>query len=236
MRAVVLVPRRSASAERERLWEHVRAFWRPSGYPVFEGQAEGEPFNRSAARNDAAAQAGDWEVAILADADTLIPPEQVTAAVRHAHETGELVFPFTEYCALTAQTTRRVLRNEDTRWRFKWIKSHSVGGCMVCPRELWEEVGGFDQRFQGWGFEDRAFVIACETLASVQWAPGRVYHLFHERARSRDPKLATYQANEALCRRYKRANGDPTAIRELLEEADLDRREAFAEIEAGSGD
>jgi predicted glycosyltransferase involved in capsule biosynthesis len=31
-------------------------------------------------------------------------------------------------------------------------------GINVIPRSVWEDIGGFDENFVGWGFEDQAYL------------------------------------------------------------------------------
>jgi hypothetical protein len=40
----------------------------------------------------------------------------------------------------------------------------SQSSLLAVPRTLWERVGGFDDRFVGWGAEDDAFAAACRVL------------------------------------------------------------------------
>jgi predicted glycosyltransferase involved in capsule biosynthesis len=79
-------------------------------------------------------------------------------------------------------------------------------------------VGGFDERFRGWGWEDRAFFIACDTLCGHDRISGPVRHLWHPRSPEKNPDSSEYQAGRALCRRYKRAHRDRQAIQGLLNE------------------
>jgi GT2 family glycosyltransferase len=56
----------------------------------------------------------------------------------------------------------------------------AVGGAVVVSRAAFEEVGGYDERFVGWGWEDTSFAIALEKLCGPQTrVPGPLYHLWH---------------------------------------------------------
>jgi hypothetical protein len=107
---------------------------------------------------------------------------------------------------------------------------------MVITRGLWEETGGYDERFTGWGAEDWAWFDVCSTLrggvknhatfgfSAVERVDAPVYHFHHdvsENARAahagrETPELAL---NHALGRRYNAAVGDVEATRALIEEA-----------------
>ena len=70
MRVVTLVPWRPGDPLREHHWEFVRPHLEALGYPLITGDAPG-PWARAAACNAAAVKA-DWDVAVIADADSLL--------------------------------------------------------------------------------------------------------------------------------------------------------------------
>ena len=48
-----------------------------------------------------------------------------------------------------------------------WVRrtyEHQHSSVVVIPRPLYDDIGGFDEGFRGWGLEDTAFAIAVETL------------------------------------------------------------------------
>ena len=114
MRVAVLVPRRGDGAWRDRLWEFCRAWWleRHPDWPIYEGVSPDGPFQRSAACNDAARQAGAWDVGIVLDTDVILNPEAVNEAVALAAETGRMVLPHNERVDLSRWGTQRVLGGE----------------------------------------------------------------------------------------------------------------------------
>jgi len=79
MKPVILVPRRDDNGYRDELWQWVRAWWEreQSHMPIIEGYHTDGLFNRSAAINTAARIAGDWDVAVIIDADVICDPERV---------------------------------------------------------------------------------------------------------------------------------------------------------------
>ncbi|MFK4998906.1 galactosyltransferase-related protein [Bacillus sp. N9] len=57
-----------------------------------------------------------------------------------------------------------------------------MGGINVVPRKHFETVGGFDERFVGWGGEDDAFAASLNTLCGyVKRLDATIYHLWHKR-------------------------------------------------------
>jgi len=232
MNAVVLVPRR-ADPERDAIWDWVRRFWALQvGLPIFEGwhDADEGPFNRSAAINRAAAEAGDWDVAVVIDADVVLYHKMVTGAVDKVVRTGGPVLAYTERHQLTRQGSPYVLASDPGRvdlrvaprtWR-RWTRARLRGACSsanVVTRGLWETVGGFDEEFVGWGYEDIAFRVACETMSEVEMfkIPGVLFHIWHTVSEGNQPAAPTMVANKERCDRYLAARWDTEAMRRLLD-------------------
>lgn len=81
-------------------------------------------------------------------------------------------------------------------------------GIVAVSRSLLNEVGGFDERFVGWGGEDRAFQFACDTLAGPgERIDAMSYHLWHPSAPEKGRGTLVRKRNIALAVRYKEAAG-----------------------------
>lgn len=219
VRAVVLVPRRAGDPVRDANWDWCRRIWEQQGWPIFEGHHDGPGlFSASKARNAAAAAAGDWDVAIFADADT-VPWDwrPVRDAVPLAARTGRFIRPFTTYHMLDEEASRSFMATGVIpRQGIRRLRESAYGGIHVVPRRLWDDSGGYDERFLGWGSEDAAFEFACRVLGGFQRLPGDVYHLWHP-MQPRDPSTPQFQANVALGARY-RAIKAKGAMRRLIAE------------------
>lgn len=208
MTVTFLVPRRADGGYRDRLWEFCRSWWstKVPGWDITEGASPDGPFNRSAALNDAARKAGDWDVAVIIDADVVADPLQVRQAVTGALETGAVVLGFTDYHGLTPAATRRVLAGDEPTPAGRIVtKREHESSIVVVPRTAWETIGGFDERFVGWGQEDVAFAHSARLLVGLRRVPGPVYHLWHERTRERVRSSETYKANQELGQAYREA-------------------------------
>jgi hypothetical protein len=119
VRVVGLVPRRADGARRDQLWRWARERW---PFEVVEGSSPDGPFNRSAAINDAARKAGDWDIAAIIDADTLVPQPQLDLALRLVEQADEsavaqrdglAVLPFTHYCLVSRKESDRLLAGRE---------------------------------------------------------------------------------------------------------------------------
>lgn len=213
----LLVPRRSDGGTRDRLWAHCRSWWH--GWSIHEGYDEdGGPFRRSVALNRAAEAAGDWDCAVVLDADVIVDHDQVRRAVEEARRTGRLTAAYNRYVGLNSTMTRRVLGGYSGSWesgRLITMTSH-VSSCLAVPRPLWDAVGGFDERFVGWGHEDTAFWHACAALAGPpQRVRGTVWHLYHPPSIERHGWSPDRTAGVALADRYRTAS--PDEVRQMVD-------------------
>lgn len=236
---VCLVARRSDGGYRDESWRWVRQRWeqhRPDipiyvGYDGIDG-----PYNNSRARNTAAALAGDWDIAIVSDADSICGFDQIDEGVRLAQTTGRHSICFTRFCYLSKEGSRQVMDGFSGSWEplMDW---HFLGGCssmLAIPRTVWDAAGGMDEGFSGWGWEDVAFSVAMQTMnphrvtaeGESLWdlrlgfhrLDGDCWHLWHPAQSTNNPELPGYKANEARAQRYADVANDPAAMRALLEE------------------
>lgn len=223
---VVLVPRRRDQGRRDRLWTFARARWAALGWPIVEGHHEAHegPFNRSAAVNRAAANAGAWDVAVVIDADVVPDPAAIRAAVAVA-VTDRPVIAYTARKHLTKDGTEKVLAGFSGSWQpfVKLYLENACSGAYVVSRRLFDAVGGFDECFSGWGWEDVAFRISTALVAGQE--PARIdadlWHLWHPVSPERSESTETFKANRARGDRYKQARRarDLELLRGLLAEA-----------------
>jgi hypothetical protein len=92
------------------------------------------------------------------------------------------------------------------------------GGLLVARRDVLRDVP-LDSRFRGWGGEDESWGLALRCLFGEPWqGKSDLIHLWHP-PQERMTRRIGNEANWQLRRRYRRARGDPAAMRELLQEA-----------------
>lgn len=220
MRTVILVPYRSDGGRRDVLWKFT-AEWlarHHPEYPIYVGESPTGLFNRSAAINHAAELAGDWDVAVVCDSDTLVSPSQFEDAVAQAHSTGRLTSALTQVIELSEKSTDKFLADPNidpstlpsARTRKSEILTQS--SVIAVPRPLWDAIGGFDDKFTGWGCEDNAFWLAASIVAADGKTNGKplrikgpAFHLWHlpvKKIKILDP---AFRINQKRLRLYKKS-------------------------------
>lgn len=216
----VLVPYRSDGGHRDRLWGWILRRWEllvPEAEVILSeappGAHPGE-FNHPWAINRAAEMASH-DVFIVADADTAFDPGFIHRAVAMvADEQAPWVLP-RFYDQLDEPSTRQIIGSDpagpigdySVGWRGDSV---SWSGLVVVPRAGFEEVGGYDERWEYWGGDDVAFACSMNTLwGPVERIEGAAMHLWHER----NGLDAQPRNQHDLMHAYLAADGDPEAIR-----------------------
>lgn len=221
MKVVILVPIRRDNGWRDRLWEFCKEQWKSNfpDWPIFEGHHEAQegPFNRSMAINRAASLADGWlegwDVALVIDADTISEPEAVRKAVQYSWETGALSIGHNARLMLTRRATNAILTSDkikvaNNRQSVKKTYYDSISCAVAVRKHEWDAVGGFDEHFEGWGFEDTAFRIAVETMTTlpIHIEKADCLHLWHESSPEASQYAPTYAKNHARKLRYEQAH------------------------------
>lgn len=210
MNTVVIVPFRPDFGHRDVVWDFLRwNFWEHVPYRVVVGRHHGGLFNRSAAINCAAAD-GPWDVAVIADADTWVPFPQLVEAVDTARSTGRVCAAFDMVVEINQSSTHDLLKGRRSLLDTDHLSADRIrvtdlevqSSAIVVPRQVWDDVGGFDERFVGWGGEDNAFWRAATILGGEpDRVSGMAYHLWHEPSAGKH-QGRQYAANLALWKRY----------------------------------
>ncbi len=177
MNAEILVPYKP-SPGRAKAWEQTRAHLEQLPWPYVLARDRHRPFRRAQALNMAVA-ASDAAIIVINDADSVVTAGQIQEAITLAHTPG-LVFAYTRYVRLDEHGhVDRVLQEPS---------SH---GCVAIRRDCFAEIGGYDERYRGWGPEDQEFNRRAANLWPLRRVPGDLTHLWHGERRNDDSPLDT---------------------------------------------
>ncbi|MCK9921599.1 galactosyltransferase-related protein [Frankia sp. AgPm24] len=225
-----MVPFRPDGADRDRIWSWLADRWRTThpGWELRVGEypASAGPWRKSAAVR-AALTGCTARVLVIADADVWVTPTDVLAqAVTLAADGAPWVMPHRQVRRLSPETTARVLAGEPVEQagatRGALAERPYVGmrggGLLVIRADAWEQVGGFDPRFAGWGGEDEALGLAADALLGQGVRlPGVLWHLWHPPA-PRLSRTVGSKPSRRLVARYQTARRDPAAMARLVDE------------------
>lgn len=148
------------------------------------------PYNRGWAFNiGAALPAAASGILCLIDADLLVGPDFLSRCLERLQDRKVAMLPYDEVIYLDAAATERVVnsylkapaRGIDVNEFRGRVFSTSQGGTIWVDAELYREVGGHDERFRGWGREDRDFCRRLERMVKVDRLKGKLLHLYHPR-------------------------------------------------------
>lgn len=185
-----------------------------------------QPFNRSQARNRAV-QESTKSYLLIADADSVVEPPALFLASRFILEDDKRwILPYETYYNLEEEFSSSVwvrgeaLLNDDVKYEHKIpspISPPAVSGLLVMSRRVFDEAGGYDERFMGWGWEDNAFALALTALGGpLLRLPGNCYHLWHPALTDTTFGGPHAEANRVLVDRYQRARMNSDKMRELV--------------------
>jgi len=141
-----------------------------------------------AARNKGADRV-ETPVVVFNDADTIVPASQIREAARLAAEEPGLVYGYDLYLRCTEQAT---YASDPTGGPFeRELTNPPSMGCAAISVECFQKVGCFDERFDGWGYEDVEFARRCAGLWPVRRVAGPAFHLWHGWRRPDDSPVDT---------------------------------------------
>lgn len=241
MNGVILVGRRPDGGHRDELWRWCDRRWTHLlDWPVHAGlhtAGDREEFCLSVASNRAARAATDWDVAVYVGGDWLAGTGgQVQEAAERSLALGQLVFAHDRTVVMNEEATARVLAEPTSHvgdWplpamprggpydeQYGTVHPTTFSGVLAVPRDLWQRVGGFDERFIGWGWDDLAFWSACCAVGGgfSRVENAAIYHLWHPQVRAVREEQPHHGANQVLGERYLAAKWNRDAMLGILRE------------------
>lgn len=187
MKISVLIPFRSNDPQRNRLWEWLRPQW--EGLPDIElcsttdtdDPAERFSFARGANR---CRRLAIGDVLLVYGADQLPPTPQEWDRIRRVMAERPWMWVYAETLEIDAWATKLILKGH---------RADLIGGGRLLDHcfavyavraDVWDDVGGLDERLVGWGPEDAIFrmVLRSRYPDGLDQGEGILKALWHEPA------------------------------------------------------
>lgn len=153
------------------------------------------------------------DVLAFSDSDIFMDRDELTYCFQECHRSYDAVNPYTRIIDLPEKVTK-ALQQKDSLMKNGHKKigygeerpcTNFCGGVVLFKRNAFERIGGFDERFLGWGGEDDAmsFFKLRDLIHSKYQMPYVAYHLWHERTIQDTMEQPNYQCNQRLLDEYK---------------------------------
>jgi glycosyltransferase involved in cell wall biosynthesis len=213
---------------------------------------DNKPFSKSCAVNDAASKASG-DILVIVDADGYISVDSILKCadeIRKARKKKRKLWfiPYRQFYRLTEDASKKILESDPEKScrysnkppddhvlnteKFNGLLGSAYGhryGALIqiMPKEAFELVGGWDERFRGWGGEDYAAMKAMDTLYwPHKTLPSPVFHIWHPFKTVESAKVNIRlwdnqqkgNINGVLSNRYHLAQGNLSAMRKLVNE------------------
>ena len=219
----ILLPWRSDDPYRVAAWNYNRTRWEALGVQLCvadDDRTEG-PFSLARAVNKARRQASGEHLAIFG-ADHIPPGPDRLAWIAGRLEQH----PWTAVHALTRifspAWTGRIVRGQTPSAAMSAHVIYACEGIIALRADVWDDVGGFDERFEGWGAEDVAFKVMLRSLYpdGCEGGEGEAWALWHP---DRHGTAELTAANIARCTEYETAAREGR-MREYIERGRVGER------------
>ena len=179
------------------------------------------PFAKAWALN-VGARLSEGGVLLFGDADVIVPgglerrPRSARAASRSSSPTASSSTSRPTRPRSCASGARAPVRRDPSAPRNRDAVGERLvlcGGWFAIRRDAFAALGGFDERFVGWGGEDDAMTIKVERtrLATCELDPGPAWHLWHPREDGDEGRPRELRANLALLDDYRHYDDDALA-------------------------
>lgn len=159
----------------------------------------GQPFNTGHAKNRgvAATPGAPDDVFVMADADCVCPTAQLREMVWLAFTAPGVV-----YCANEIRITTQAGMRSIGSWR---DALNTTDGALrladatpqlfAIRRDAFEQLGGFDEGYVGYGFEDYDWRDRNQRMFGIRHVEGVMTHLWHEPDEEKRTEGPVWQAN-----------------------------------------
>src|SRR6202012_5507002 len=123
-------------------------------------------YNRGWAFNIGAAAAAEADYLFLLDADVLLPYDSFNRALERMRSGVRVLRPYTEALFLNPENAGDLYVNP-------------MGLCLWIRSDFYRKIGGHDECFRGWGWEDREFWERIERHTPIERKPDCIPPHYH---------------------------------------------------------
>jgi N-terminal domain of galactosyltransferase len=160
-------------------------------------------FNKSWSLNLAVRQTlGEARTLCLLDADILADREFLERNHARLADAGhDAHLPHTEFLSLDPAATDRLIEQRCLAGEARLASARGLllrdgpGGCLWLRPELFSKVGGYDERYSGWGGEDEDMLVRVAAAGSAIQYDDVFLHLAHPRPPMRTPDGSPFNAH-----------------------------------------
>lgn len=164
------------------------------------------PFSRSNAINNGVAQSNN-NILMIHDTDMLLPKKNIEKGTKLL-KTYPMIYPYYHYLLLSKETSQKIKNGMD--YTYEDLLKTDIqelgepgnigGGAILLRRDAYDTIGGYDERFIGWGWEDVLFNYKIkETYPVYEGAWGKwldndnIFHLWHPEADKNNNNQKLYE-------------------------------------------
>lgn len=201
----VIIPFREEDKEPSRVnsFNFIKKFWEYNyDCEVVVSDSNTTLFNRSQARNLGVDKAS-FDNLVLCDADTFPDVTSIPTAFSKIEEGSGWVLPYVRYYRLSREFSSQVIEEKinfisKPYYDIKFVKNCWAG--VIClNKTMFEQAGGYNEDYSGWGFEDYEFRDKLDKHVGRHLRlPGSVYHLWHEVEEGTTDDSSTFMSNKLL--------------------------------------
>lgn len=206
MKIGVVIPWREQPS-RVRAFEAVTE-WYKTNLPeakIYTADRPGPVWNMSGSRNDGVrmAEADGCDVIVMSDADTIPQIEPLSQAIDAAYRDNLIHNSYSQYRMLGDQGTEQFFSGIPLQRCSSKIYETACSGIHVFTPKAWWDLGGNDEKFKEWGYEDTAFEYVHNLVHGfpIVKHKGMAFSLGHEPQRREGEH---YNRNRDLYQEYQR--------------------------------
>lgn len=225
----IVIPYRPTSERRMEIMDWILDRYKklfPYSRIIISDSDKDKDFSRSQSRNYGVDMV-DTKYLLLADADTIVFRSFIELGLKDVKNGAGWVVPYGTwgFYVLNKSFSDKLLAGRTDAFvtpdAFEWDhQTQSWGGLILMETDSFHKVNGYDERFQGWGYEDNAFQRAMDTLVGPfsRVESGWGAHIWHEAPDSETWRHPQINNNTRRLKDYIAAAGNQEKMLSVVKE------------------